>query len=379
MVDDHAPLIRLLVGMPFGSAQGGAERLLDDFLRHAAAIRVEPHVVFLQDGEWPARLKAKGMAVSVIEPGRFRHLHRNATAVHQLRRLIARERPDAVLSWISRAHILLAPAAIAAGSGGRLLWFQHQTKMLAAERMATLLPSRLVLACSVAAAEAQRSLRPHREVKVTTPGIETPDRLGPAELARLRTELGVPEAATIVGISGRLVRWKNHEALLRAIGRLRTAGRDVHGLVIGGEGHGLDAGYEAELRDLVRSLGIEPHVTFTGFRADSVAVTQLMDVLVNASRCEPFGLSVVEAMALGIPVVASGAAGPAEIIEAGRTGLLVDEPTETRLADALLSLIDDPPLRRKLGTAAREAVLSRYTTRRFAVDVRSALEEVVSS
>lgn len=379
MVDGSAQPIRVLVGMPFGWAHGGAERLLDDFLRHAPDVGVEAHVVFLREGEWPAQLRTRGIRATVVDPGRFRQLHKNAAALFHLRGIMVRERPDVVLSWISRAHILLAPAAITAGLGRRLVWFQHQIEMLAAERIATLLPSQLILACSEAAAEAQTRLRPRRVVKVTTPGIEPPALATPVQLASMRAELGLSDTATIIGISGRLVRWKNHEALLRAIQRLRATGRDVHGLVIGSEGNGLDAGYEAELRGLVRTLGIDRHVTFTGFRPDAVALTQLMDIAVNASQREPFGLSVVEAMSLGVPVVASAAAGPAEIIESGRTGVLVANPTETQLTTALLCLVDDPSLRKALGMAAREAALSRYSTRRFALDIRSALEEVISS
>ena len=116
--------LRVLLGMPFGSLIGGAERLMDDFVRYAPDVGVTPHVVFLEDGPWPQDLRERGVQVSVVEPGRFRQRpHRNASSAFvELRSLMARERPDAVMGWLARAHVTFAPAAVAAGLRRRPPW-----------------------------------------------------------------------------------------------------------------------------------------------------------------------------------------------------------------------------------------------------------------
>ena len=77
-------------------------------------------------------------------------------------------------------------------------------------------------------------------VHLAYPGIEPPELLGGTELAELRIRVGLPEGRTVLGISGRLVRWKRQDALLRAVALLAAEGRDVHALVVGGDSHNED-------------------------------------------------------------------------------------------------------------------------------------------
>ena len=95
---------------------------MDDFVRYAPDVGVTPHVVFLEDGPWPAGPARARRPRTVVEPGRFRHVHRNVAAF-RLRSLIARERPDVVMGWLARAHVTFA-AAVAAGLRRRLAWYQ---------------------------------------------------------------------------------------------------------------------------------------------------------------------------------------------------------------------------------------------------------------
>jgi glycosyltransferase involved in cell wall biosynthesis len=180
----------------------------------------------------------------------------------------------------------------------------------------------------------------------------------------------------VIGISGRLVRWKGQDRLIGAIASLLAGGHDVHGLVVGGEGFGLDPGYERELHGLARDLGVADRIAFTGHVEDPLAHTQAMDIAVNASEGEPFGLVVLEAMGLCIPTLAVAGGGPSEIIEDGRTGVLVSSNAPEALAGGLERLLDDPEGRRALGAAGRERVRSRFTLDAFATGVRDALAGV---
>jgi glycosyltransferase involved in cell wall biosynthesis len=100
-----------------------------------------------------------------------------------------------------------------------------------------------------------------------------------------------------------------------------------------------------------------------------------MDISVNASYGEPFGLVLIEAMAFGVPVVAFDAGGPAEILDA-TSGLLVPIGDEGRLTDALERLISDPDLRRQVGAGGQERFRTHFTAARMADDLACALERL---
>lgn len=363
--------------MPFATQLGGAERLLRVFAERARRVDVEPRLIFFEHGDLERSLAAAGLVATVVEPGRFRSARSQASAFFTLARLIREERPDVVLSWTTRAHVVLAPAAVAAGARRRLAWYRHTVHEGGGiERAATALPAAAVIANSEAAMAAQKALRPRRRVELAEPGIDAPEVRSREEVDRLRVRLGIPATRLVVGISGRLVRWKGHDRFLAAVSELVRAGHDVHALVVGGSGHGLDPGYDRDLRAGARELGIEARVTLTGHVDDPFLHTQLMDVAVNASEVEPFGMALLEAMALERPVVAVDAGGPASFIVSGRTGVLVPSASPDALARAVGDLLSDPQERAAIGAAARRQVIERHTTERWLADVRAALESV---
>ncbi len=119
-----------------------------------------------------------------------------------------------------------------------------------------------------------------------------------------------------------------------------------------------DAPYEDDLHAQVTRLGLDTRVQFTGFLSDVGVVLRSLDVLVHASVVpEPFGQVVVEGMAAGLPVVASDAGGPAEVITDGINGVLVPPSDPDALAQALRELASDPSRRRALGVAAHKRAL----------------------
>jgi glycosyltransferase involved in cell wall biosynthesis len=120
-----------------------------------------------------------------------------------------------------------------------------------------------------------------------------------------------------------------------------------------------------------RSLGRA--VTVTGQVEDARPLIGLMDVLVNVSSAESFGIAVVEAMALGVPVVAHSGAGPAEIIEPDRSGLLVAEAEAGAVADAVETVLTQPEVRDRLRRGGAARYRSHFTTERMTRDMERAL------
>jgi glycosyltransferase involved in cell wall biosynthesis len=206
-------------------------------------------------------------------------------------------------------------------------------------------------------------------VEVLYAGVEPSPPAAPVEIAA---------TGAVIGIVGRLQPWKGQHHVIGAAALLRARGHDVHVLIVGGTAFGLSPEYPAQLRSLVAAAGLEEHVTFADQVDDVSAYLAAMDVVVNASAPEPFGLVILEAMAAERPVVAFAAGGPVEIIEDGVTGRLVSPFTAEALAESLEALVADPDLRAAMGRAGRERALTAFRPEATAERTAELLADVVS-
>lgn len=165
-----------------------------------------------------------------------------------------------------------------------------------------------------------------------------------------RRALEVPDDALLVLAMGRLHRVKGFDTLIAALARLPRAVA-----VIAGEGPERSA-----LETVARRSGVADRVRFLGWRSDQAGLLAAADVFVCPSRHEPLGNVVLEAWSAGRPVVACRAAGPEELIDPGRTGLLVPVDDPSALADAIRQLAEDPGLARALAEAGRAAWAAEF-------------------
>jgi glycosyltransferase involved in cell wall biosynthesis len=332
------------------------------YLQHVDRGRIDAHAVFLEPGTFERDVAALGFRTTALPMGRIRDVREAASLVEDLRRLLRRERPDAVLNWVAKAQLFGGPAAALARVPA--VWWQHGVPHGHwMDRLATALPAAAVGCSSTAAAEAQRLLRPRRPVFVVHPGI-----------AREVAPRG-PDGTFTVGIVGRLQPWKGQHLVIEAVADLRRAGFDVRALVVGGDAHGLSPEYAAELEALIDHHRLREHVTLTGHVADTAAHIAQMDVLVNASEREPFGIVLLEGMAQGLPVVAVGDAGPRDIVEHETTGFLLERRDTEHLVAALSRLAEDPKLRERMGRAARKRFEQRFSADRMAARITERLEQ----
>jgi len=377
--------VKLCIVSPFGERRGGSDEVLLALLRHLDRERVDPRAVLLEQGDLAKDVGDLGVPVRTTDGGRMRNPVHLAATAYRLAGVLRHERPDLLLNWLSTAHIYGAPAAAMSGLSKRTVWWQHDLPTVegwgrrrALDQLAAALPARAILANSQAVAEAQRRLWPRRQVVAIPPGIEAPREPAAAEIAKLREELGwQDDGVPVVGLVGRLVRWKGAHRLLEALAQLRADGVVVRGLIVGGTGHDADAAYEAEVRAIAARLGIGEHVAFTGWVADPAPYVKLMDVLVNASQAEPFGLTLLEGMALGVPVVAVASGGPEEIIDDRVSGMLVASARPRELATAIRELLSDAALRRRLAEAGCSRYRERYTAERMTREFEAALRALL--
>jgi glycosyltransferase involved in cell wall biosynthesis len=158
---------------------------------------------------------------------------------------------------------------------------------------------------------------------------------------------------------GQLAPAKAHGILLEAVHRLVLAGRSVRLTLIG------DGAYRQGLERIVREKNLEEHVVFTGSQPQEVVRARYLetDIFTLASFKEGVPVVLMEAMACGIPCVATGITGIPELIEQGVSGLLVPPSDVDAFTAAIERLMDDAELRQRLGTAARQQVVARYDLR----------------
>ena len=191
------------------------------------------------------------------------------------------------------------------------------------------------------------------------PAVFNPDVVSGDRIARLERAWRLPDGAPVVLLPGRLTRWKGHAVLIEAIACLTR--RDVCCVLVGSDqGRGR---YAAQLIRQAELLGVADRLRLAGECDDMPAALMLADVVVHAStQPEAFGRVVIEAQAMGRPVIASDLGGPVETVEHGVTGWRVPPGGASALAAAIEQALALPgTARAELGIRARAAVLHDYT------------------
>jgi glycosyltransferase involved in cell wall biosynthesis len=208
--------------------------------------------------------------------------------------------------------------------------------------------------------------------------------LDPAEMrvtrdtAEIRDELRVSPSARLIGIVGNIKPWKGQELVLRAMAQLRDEFPDVVCLLIGDSPEG-DEQYRREIQDTIDRRGLVDRVVVTGFRSDVANYVNALEIQVHASVLpEPFGRVLLEAMALGKPLVASNAGGVPEIVIHGTTGLLFEPGNADALAGCLRQLLSDPPSARAFGQAGRQRLETDFSIAHHVAEIQALYDRVLS-
>lgn len=203
-------------------------------------------------------------------------------------------------------------------------------------------------------------------------GIDA-ERFAPRPSASLKAELGLPPHTVLVGAVGNIRAAKAYDALLDVTATLADA-PDVVFVVVGKPRPGL---FE-ELEARHRSLGLGARVRFLGYRDDVPALLNGLDVYLSTSRSEGFSLTTVQAMACGVPVVATRSGGPEEIVTDGEDGTLVPVDDIATIAGAVRRYAADAALRRRAGEAGRAKVLRQFTVHRMVAAYEQLYEAALS-
>jgi len=178
----------------------------------------------------------------------------------------------------------------------------------------------------------------------------------PDRRVQWRQAHGIEPHATVLTHVGRFAPPKNHALLIEAFAQVRSDAPLYLLLVGSGE-------LENAVREQVAGLGLQGRVRFLGVRADVADILRASDVFVLSSRWEGNPMSVMEAMAAGLPVVSTAVGGVPELVREGETGLLVPSEDAGALAQALQALVDDPVRRQAMGATARQHAVAHFDIR----------------
>ena len=199
---------------------------------------------------------------------------------------------------------------------------------------------------------------PRRKLAVVPNGTEIgTSTLSLAARAGLKTQWAIPQDAYVVGTVARFFWKKGYEHFLQMASLVLEKRPKVYFVAIG------DGPLKGSMEETARQMGIAERVVFVGWQADAALKMQVFDLYVCPSIIEGMSNALLEAMANGLPVVATAVGGNLETVTEGITGLLVPPANPSAMADAVIKFVDDPVLGLRLGEAGRLLVASKYTTK----------------
>ena len=367
------------------SELSGAGFALLTMLQHLDRNVITPiYVSFApQRPEIQSQIEALQIPVHHIPTGRFRNLLRAGRAVLATKKLIRAENVDLVLT--NSGHPLLFARPAARWARKSCVWWVHGyvPAMVSSggliDRTLRLLGADAFLANSeYTAAMLRQDFSASAMIEVARPGVDL-GKFSPNQEkgAQIRRELGIGADEHLVGMFGRLQRWKGQHIFLQAAEMLSSGTAKVRFLIAGNSMFGIEPEYAEELKQFAERPSLRGRVLFVGNRANPHEMMNACDLMVHASiEPEPWGLVVAEGMAVGCAVIAAATGGPLEMISHGESGWLVPPGKPVELATAMASLLGNPKLRQDLGKAARSHALRFFDPRRAATILSNELWEV---
>jgi len=355
---------------------GGAEKVLVHMLAHLDRSRFIPTVACLYGGDSPIADEIRALDIPVIDLGMTAKWRWDA--FWRLYRLLCRERPTILHTSLFHANI--PGRALGRLSGVPIIVTWRQNINIGGKlrefmnRWTAWLDDSVVAVCELARqAEIKHARVSPDKVIIIYNAINTTafSATNPQAVAQIRHTFGISEDTLLVGAVGRLHPQKGLTDLLAAIAQVRVHVYPIRLLLIG------DGELRSELEAQARLLGLSDIVTFAGIRMDVPEILAALDVFAFPSLWEGLPLAVLEAMAAGLPVVATRVGGIPEAVEDGVTGLLVPPRDPEALAEAIITLLQDRERAVAMGQAGRARVEGYFSVERMVQQTEALYEELI--
>lgn len=377
----------------------GAEVVLLNLVANLDKKRFEPIVVCGSDGELVDRLRALNVRVEVLRMkeafkvfwniGGRKIFNPFGAAAETLYSVffalkfffyLKKTSPDIVHTNTLLANLYgTIPARLA---GKRLVWHEHNIQPPGIRRkivniLGNSFPKRIIVISN-----AVRSIYtsvPDRKLCTVYNGLDLEKFRLTRKSGAIRKEFGIATSAPLIAITAVLRPWKGQEYFVLAAKEVLKAHPNARFMIVGDEVFNRDKGYKDYLKSVAASADIEKEVVFTGFRSDIPEILSEIDILVSATVLpEPFSLIVLEAMASGLPVVATRTGGVPEVMADGVTGILVEPKDPKAIAQAVKRLLDDNGLAQRMGREGRKRAHELFSIKRFVRDVEKVYDDVLN-
>ena len=345
--------------------RGGTERQATLLALALRARNLPVHVIVFRGGVFGQAIEAAGIPLSVLGGMGW------ISYLPALVRLIRNENPTVLYSFLPHANVVTAIARIV-DPRCRLIWGIRSSEMplkgyglktRAAywlERMLARVPNRIIVNSQSGAQSCIRKGFPAQAIRVIENGFDTDLFRSDAQVReRLRAELGLRPDEITIGLPARIDPVKGHVTFLEAAAEALKSNAALRFVCIGGGSRSL----ADELKALADRLGIGSRVIWTGNRDDMPAILNALDIVTLCSNSEGFPNAIGEAMACGVPCVATDVGDTRRLI--AETGLIVPPRDPHALAHAWRTLIDAGE-RHRLGNAARERMVKNFSLDRLA-------------
>lgn len=340
---------KTLVVSPTAGFFGGTERVLETLIRQSDCTS-EICIAFLTDGPLVGLARERRVKSVLIQRRRLSNMVDTAKVILRLRRFIRETQATVTLAWTDFAQLYCAPASI--GLCHSVWWQQSNIEHGWGTRLCHRFNSKGAIANShfVRDQLVTAGVRVHDEPLY--PPFESSKFESIIERNQSRLNLGLPIDRPIIGSVGRLQSWKGFGTFVDAFALTLRHYPDAIAVIVGGP-HDLEPDYESTLKSRINSLGLTDKIRLAGSQQDVPQWMSAMDIFVHAAEREPFGMVVPEAMALGLPVIASIPGGPGESLEHGKSGLLVRSGNVGELHSAMIKFLSEPKFAKDCGEAAR--------------------------
>jgi glycosyltransferase involved in cell wall biosynthesis len=339
--------------------------------------RFDPRVACLYNGDKVVAQEIRQLDIPVIDLGMTAQWRLDA--LWRLYRLLRHEQPIILHAWVFHANLLariigrLARVPIIITSRRNVHIGPPLREHL--KRLTASWDTHAIAVCDLARqAEIGRAGGSPDKVITIHNGIDVErfTSLSSIKQADARQTLNTPAEASLLGTVGRLHPQKGLPDLLTTFQRVKGTHPASHLLIVG-EGE-----CRTDLERRAQQLDVAGAVTFAGHRDDVPQLLALLDVFVLASHWEGLPNVILEAMAAGLPVVATRVGGVPEVVVDGVTGLLVPPRDPDALSEAILTLLQDPDLRQKMGQAGRERVREHFSVERMVQDTEALYQQLLS-
>ena len=337
---------------------GGAEHVVVNLARGLDRTRFTPMVCCLNwKGRLAEELEREGIRVVALEKSSRWDLR----VVGKLVGLLRRERIHILhthlwsASFWGRIAARLARVPVVVITEHNVDTWRNRFHLLADQWLSRRTDRLIFVSQVVQEFYRQQLVLPLEKCQVVYNGIDLEACRVNGHAAEVRASWGIPAGARVVGTIGRLAERKGHRFFIEAMRTVAATSPNVVGVIVG-EGRIRD-----ELAAAIEAAGLRETVRLVGYCPEIAQALSALDLFVLPSLMEGFPLAILEAMAAGKPVVATDVGGTVETMEPGRTGLLVPPANSQALAEAILSLLNDPARAVRMGQAGRARAEERFS------------------